>query len=94
MANFAIGFDAEARDKGGRTLLHYAAGHGYEECASILLDQGANPNAEDKDHGRPLDDAEWWFVKGRMEDGAWAGPHYFYLSLSHITFCSCFFSKQ
>lgn len=40
-----------------RTALHLAAGEGYAGIVRILLEAGANPNAEDRWGGRPLDDA-------------------------------------
>jgi ankyrin repeat protein len=38
--------------------LHLAAGEGHARVVEVLLQNGANVNAEDRWGGRPLDDAE------------------------------------
>ena len=43
------GADVNAKDKKGRTILMYAAVHGYAEIAKLLMDNGAEVNAKDKD---------------------------------------------
>lgn len=45
---------ASARDKEGRTALHYVCGKGNDRCAKFLLECGADVNAADKDKYTPL----------------------------------------
>jgi serine/threonine protein kinase len=40
-----------------RTALHLAAGEGHVDILNVLLKAGADPNAQDRWGGRPLDDA-------------------------------------
>ena len=50
-------FDINAKDKDGRTALHYAAFHGTPETVQALIAVGADVNAKDKDGLTPLHDA-------------------------------------
>ena len=42
-----------------RTALHLAARHGNEECVAVLVKEGSNIEAEDKDRKTPLALAAW-----------------------------------
>uniref|UniRef100_H3GHE5 Uncharacterized protein n=1 Tax=Phytophthora ramorum TaxID=164328 RepID=H3GHE5_PHYRM len=43
------------RDVGGNTPLHLAISEGYEDIARFLVENGANPNAKNKDEQRCVD---------------------------------------
>ena len=45
--------------KTSRTALHLAARHGKEECIGVLVKQGANLEAKDKDRRTPMELAAW-----------------------------------
>ncbi len=47
----------EREDREGWTPLHVASGMGQEECASALLEEGADPNALDRAGWTPLHSA-------------------------------------
>ena len=47
--------DVNWKDQNGKTLLHYAAWKGHKEIAELLIANGANVNAKDKDGYTPLD---------------------------------------
>ncbi|KAI3995437.1 hypothetical protein MKX01_006659 [Papaver californicum] len=47
-----------ARDYDSRTPLHVASLHGWDQIASLLLDHGADVNAQDRWKNTPLADAE------------------------------------
>jgi serine/threonine protein kinase len=49
--------DLNEGDYDSRTALHLAAGEGHAEIVRLLCEAGANPNAEDRWGGRPLNDA-------------------------------------
>ena len=54
-AALAAGVPADVRDREGRTPLHLAAQAGHTDVIQILLDAGAEVDAEDRDFGsRPL----------------------------------------
>jgi ankyrin repeat protein len=42
-------------DRYGRTPLHYAASNGQKEIAELLIAEGADVNAKDKERKTPLD---------------------------------------
>ena len=42
-----------------RTALHLAARHGNEECVAVLVKEGSNIEAEDKDRKTPIALAAW-----------------------------------
>lgn len=44
----------DVTDYWGRTALHYAAEHGYEDLAKLLIEKGANVNAVDAKGDTPL----------------------------------------
>ncbi|MCC6003798.1 MAG: ankyrin repeat domain-containing protein [Thermofilum sp.] len=48
------GANANARDEGGWTPLHWAALYGLADVAKLLLEHGANVNAKNKDDVTPL----------------------------------------
>ena len=54
----AAGVDVNARDRSGKTALHYAIEHqdfhGYTNLIRTLLEAGANPNSRDKSGDVPL----------------------------------------
>ena len=66
--------DVNARDKDGRTLLHYAANKGYLEIVRLLLEKGANINVQDNDGRTPLHEAMSYHALGvarfLVENGA------------------------
>ncbi len=43
----AAGTDVNAKDKDGRTPLHFATGKGHKEIAELLIASGADVNAKD-----------------------------------------------
>ena len=45
------GADVNAKDKGGNTALHFAAGHGNRALVELLLKQGANIEATEREYG-------------------------------------------
>ena len=45
--------------KTNRTALHLAARHGIEECIGVLVEQGANIEAKDKDGKTAMALAAW-----------------------------------
>ncbi|KAE8878125.1 hypothetical protein PF005_g14068 [Phytophthora fragariae] len=49
------GAKVNTRDVGGNTPLHLAISEGYEDIARFLLENGANPNAKNKDEQRCMD---------------------------------------
>jgi len=57
------GTPVDDRDGSGRTALFRAAGHGCYRIAQLLLERNADPNANDKNGGRPVDEAEYWIGK-------------------------------
>jgi len=59
----AYGVNINAGDGEGKTALHYAARQGLREMSSLLLEAQADPNAEDRWGGRPVDEAEHWAIK-------------------------------
>ncbi|CAE8649642.1 unnamed protein product [Polarella glacialis] len=54
-------------DREMKCALHYAARNGFLEGVSALLDAMANPNAADNWGNLPLDEAEYWAVKGATD---------------------------
>eukprot|EP00927_Polykrikos_kofoidii_P056026 TRINITY_DN50204_c0_g1_i1.p1 TRINITY_DN50204_c0_g1~~TRINITY_DN50204_c0_g1_i1.p1 ORF type:complete len:656 (-),score=47.10 TRINITY_DN50204_c0_g1_i1:144-2111(-) len=52
-----------AGDGSGKGALHYAAREGAGDAVRALLAWKADPNMADREGGRPLDEAEWWYVK-------------------------------
>ena len=38
-----LGADPNRADSSGNTLIHYAAGYGWQYCVKLLLDAGADP---------------------------------------------------
>jgi hypothetical protein len=55
--HLAAGTDVNAKDKRGRTPLHYAAANGHKEIAELLITKGADVNAKDDDGSTSLDRA-------------------------------------
>ena len=55
--HLAAGTDVNAKDRYGRTSLHFAADYGYKEIAELLIDNGADVNAKGIDGKTPLDKA-------------------------------------
>lgn len=54
-----VGGDINAKDKKGRTILHYAAKYVMDpEVIMVLLDAGANPSAKDNRGNTPADYAK------------------------------------
>jgi ankyrin len=51
------GANVNARSRGGKTALHYAARDGYHAIARMLLARGADVNAADQGGGTPLHEA-------------------------------------
>ncbi|KAG7382318.1 hypothetical protein PHYPSEUDO_005050 [Phytophthora pseudosyringae] len=49
------GAKVNTRDVGGNTPLHLAISEGYEDIARFLVENGANPNAKNKDEERCID---------------------------------------
>lgn len=45
VAELAVGEACAKKDNNGETPLHKAARYGFEECAQVLLDKGADINA-------------------------------------------------
>jgi ankyrin repeat protein len=49
------GAKVNTRDVGGNTPLHLAISEGYDDIARVLLENGANPNAKNKEQQRCVD---------------------------------------
>lgn len=49
--------DVNARQKDGKTLLHYAANRGHLDVAALLLQKGAHIDSQDNDGKTPLHEA-------------------------------------
>lgn len=64
------GMPIEARDHGGNTPLHWAAGYGCVPCVALLLAHGANVNAARNDGGTPLHRAQASTVPTLLAAGA------------------------
>ena len=54
-----LGADVDAHDIHGFTALHFACLHGRDDMATLLLDHGADPNAESWNGVRPLELFTW-----------------------------------
>ena len=52
-------------DKEGRVPLHLASQAGAPGIVQLLLDWEADPNSQDKHGTRPMDKADYWYMKGR-----------------------------
>ena len=50
----AAGTDVNAKDKKGRTPLHYAATHGHKKIVELLIANGVDVNAKDDRDATPL----------------------------------------
>ena len=53
------GIPIDVQDDEGRTILHRAIEDDYSYLAELMLENGANPNIEDKNGDTPLDYAEY-----------------------------------
>ena len=68
----AAGTDVDAKDKYGRTPLHYAAGHGHKEITEILITKRADVNAKTNDGFTPLD---WAILSKQTKTAALLRKH-------------------
>ena len=59
-----LGVDLDHTDESGFTALHHAAFSGFEDCLNVLIDAGADVNAQSHDYGTPLCLAA---TKGRLK---------------------------
>jgi len=51
----SAGSDMNAKDKAGRTPLHYSAGEGHKKFVKLLIFKGVDINAKESDERTPLD---------------------------------------
>lgn len=62
-----VGFAIDSQDRGGQTLLHYAAGKGSSATVQLLLSRGANVDSFDNQGRTPL---HWAAIRGNIEVAA------------------------
>ena len=48
--------DPNMKTKNGSSMLHIAVHHGFPEIVELLLKNGANPNIENKNGNKPIDE--------------------------------------